>query len=126
MNRLFYLGFVEVFQDCEDFFIFLSEIIQHWFDVYSLFMVESVSFTSCSECNHVSSQDQSLSKNTFFLFECPNGNESMSSFVEKKLNNFETHWRNEDGCKRKTMGKTNSRIMYTYMNETQNLIFVIN
>ena len=142
LNRLFDLGSVEVFQetsilmdpstirrlgqqDCKDFFICLSENREHWYDVYSLFMVESVSSTTCSYCNHVSSQNHSLSLNPFFIFECPTENISMSSFLEKKLNSFELvpNWRDEDGCQRKVTGQNSIRI--TDMSRTQHLIFII-
>ena len=142
LNRLFDLGSVEVFQDenilmdpsankrigqqdCKDFFICLSENREHWYDVYSLFMVESVSSTTCSYCNHISSQNHSSSGNMFFIFECPKENVSMSSFLEKKLNTFElvANWRDEDGCQRKVIGKNSTRI--TDMSRTQHLIFVI-
>ena len=142
MNRLFDLGLVEVFQDdnllmdpagiqrvgqqdCKDFFICLSENKHHWYDVYSLFVVETVSFTTCSDCNNESRQEHSMSGSTFFLFECPNENECMSSFIEKKLNTFETveNWKDEDGCQQRTIGKNSLRIKD--ISKTQNLIFTI-
>ena len=141
-NRLFDLGSVEVFQDsnilvdpsgirrigqqdCKDFFICLSENRQHWYDVFSLFMVESVSFTTCSHCSNISSQDNSMSGSTFFLLECPIENACMSSFIERKLNSFESvaNWRDEDGCNRKTIGQNSTRLKD--ISKTQHLIFII-
>ena len=65
VNRLFDLGLAEIFQDsnllieanrqkqigqqdCKDFFICLSENLEHWPDVYGLFAFQSISFTMCS------------------------------------------------------------------------------
>ena len=142
MNRLFDLGSVEVFeqhnlvmdssgikkmgqQDCKDFFICLSENRHHWTDVYSLFMVNSISFTTCSSCNHVSTQDHNLPERTFFLFECPITNVTMSSFIEGKMNTYEEikNWRDEDGCKQKSAGRNSTRIQD--INKTENLIFIL-
>jgi uncharacterized UBP type Zn finger protein len=88
-------------------------------------MVDSVSFTTCSSCNRVSTQDNSMSESTFFLFECPNENVTMSSFVEEKLNTFEqvTNWKDEDGCHKNTMGRNSTRIKD--MRKTENIIFII-
>ena len=142
INRLFDLGSAEIFrnpnilmtssgsrrlgqQDCKDFFICLSENKEHWFDVYKLFMVESVTFTTCTNCHYISNQDNAMSGSTFFHFECPAENISMSTFIEAKLNTYEIRedWKDEDGCKRTTIGRNSLRIKD--INETENLIFVI-
>ena len=122
-NRLFDLEFEEVLedgnlimdptgnkrlgqQDCRDFFICIIENRQHWEDVFNLFKVESVSYTTCSLCNHVSRQE--VLQNTFFIFEVPEAKITISSFIEEKLNTAENvhGWRDEDGCKLKTVGYT--------------------
>ena len=58
-------------------------------------MVESISFTTCSNCHNVSNQQYPLSGSTFFHLECPAENVTMSSFIEAKLNTFEIreNWR---------------------------------
>jgi hypothetical protein len=141
MNRLFDLGSVQVFeesnlvmepsrrermgqQDCKDFFICISENRQHWNDIFSLFKVNSISFTTCTSCKHVSTQDHSMSESTFFLFEVPTNN-SMSSFIEENLNTFREvkNWRDEDGCKAKTVCRNRTRIKD--MRNTDYLIFIL-
>ena len=76
-------------QDCKDFFVCLSENKHHWLDVYKLFMVESVSFTTCTLCKHVSIVDRNLNLSSFFLFECPESGMTMSSFLGNKLGKAE-------------------------------------
>ena len=128
-NRLFDLGLEEVFeesnlvmdprgiqrlgqQDCRDFFICIIENREHWEDVFNLFKIGSVNYTSCSLCNHVSEQDQSMLPNAFFLFEVPEENVTVSAFIEGKLNFAENvfGWKDEDGCKKKTVGKYHTKI----------------
>ena len=99
INRLFDLGNMEIFenrglllehsrdnrigqQDCKDFFICLSQNREQWNDVFNLFMVESESYTICQNCSHVSRQENSNTNSSFLLFECPDKNVTMSSFLE--------------------------------------------
>ena len=56
-------------QDCKDFFICIIENREHWEDVFNLFKIRSANYTSCSLCNHVSEQDQSMLPNAFLMFE---------------------------------------------------------
>ena len=143
LNRLFDLGLPEVFesrnhlvntarrnrigqQDCKDFFVCLSANRNHWDDVFQEFMVETVSFTTCLNCNHVSRHGQNKSIGTFLLFDVPDEELTMASFFEQNLNNFKLveDWRDEDGCGIRTTGKNSIRIKN--IAQTQNLIFVIN
>ena len=141
VNRLFGLGYSAIFQqknllmdpsdfnrlgqqDCKDFFICLSQNKQHWYDVYSLFKIDSISYTTCSVCSHVSRQGE-MSQSTYFLFECPSEDMSMSEYVDKKLNKYKPvfDWRDEDGCQRKVMGKNSTRIKK--MDQTNFLIIIL-
>ena len=62
---------------------------------------------------------------SFFIFEYPSENETMSEFIENKLNGFEEvdDWRDEDGCKKKSKGKTSTRI--TDVCKTENIVFIL-
>ena len=142
LNRLFDFGNQEIFaehnlimdpsavqrigqQDCKDFFICLSENNQHWYDVYSLFKVNILSSTTCSSCQHVSSQDQNTPESSFLVFDCPAEDVSMSACIEAKLNSFEEHhqWRDEDGCKKVTVGRNSTRIQD--MQKTEFLVCIL-
>ena len=70
-------------QDCKDFFICLTENRQHWHDVFELFKVDSVSSTTCTICNHESTQDQGTTQSTFLMFDVPNDNVPISTFIEE-------------------------------------------
>lgn len=99
-------------QDCKDFFICLTENRQHWQDVFELFKVDSVSSTTCTICNHESKQDQGTTQSTFLMFDVPNDNVPISTFIEDRLNSVEEidQWRDEDGCKLSTIGMYRLRI----------------
>ena len=112
-------------QDCKDFFVCLSENKHHWLDVYKLFMVESVSFTTCTLCKHVSIVDRNLNLSSFFLFECPESGMTMSSFLGNKLGKAEAvlDWRDEDGCNKITKGEKSTRI--SDLSKTNYLIIIV-
>ena len=143
VNRLFDLGSAEVFhennllldptgmpkfgqQDCKDFFICISENRKHWPKVFGLFTVELESFTTCTNCGNVSSQNNGSVRSTFITLECPNENISMSELIENKLNSFETMegWKDEDGCQQKALGRNSTRIKD--ITRTNNLIIIVN
>ena len=143
INRLFDLGSNQIFekgnlvmdasrnrrmgqQDCKDFFICLFENKEHWFDVFHLFRLQCISFTTCSSCNNVSEQDIERSNYTFLQFDCPLEDMTFSSYIESKLSNYDevSRWRDEGGCKRLTVGKNSTRIKD--MDEVENLLIVLN
>ena len=55
----------------------------------------------------------------------PTENETLSEFIENKLNGFEEvdDWRDEDGCKKITQGKTCTRIKD--VGKTENIILIL-
>ena len=112
-------------QDCKDFFICLSENREEWDDVFKLFVVECESYTTCPNCSYVSRPANSTTINSFIMFECPNENAIMSSYIEEKMNQFEIreNWRDEDGCGEITMGRNSFRIKD--INKIKNIIFII-
>ena len=88
-------------------------------------MVESVSFTTCARCRHVSIEERYMTLSTFFLFECPDSGKTMSSFLGDKLGKAEAvlNWRDEDGCKKKTIGEKSTRI--SDFEKTNYLIIIV-
>ena len=112
-------------QDCKDFFICLSQNKHHWFDVYSLFMVQLVYFTSCTACKYVSRYEGSTSTSAFILLDCPNENISMATLLDNEFNKSETvyDWKDEDGCKKKGVGEKCIRIKD--LEETHFLVVIL-
>ena len=61
----------------------------------------------------------------FFLFDCPDENTSMATLLDREFNKSETvyDWKDEDGCKKKTVGEKSTRIKD--LEETNFLVIIL-
>ena len=98
-------------QDCRDFFVCLEENFVHWPDVVSMITFKTISYTTCSICNHKSTQPVPI-ENQYIEFQCPTLPGKMSDLVRNHFNSYEImhNWRDEDGCNNETEGHTRTQI----------------
>ena len=91
-NRLFDLGINDASglinkasigqQDYKDFFICLDENREHWPDLHSIFKLDTIPYTICSNCSNVSISNPFNEEKSILMLEYPAHNEEMSTFIQ--------------------------------------------
>ena len=114
-------------QDAKDFFISLEENIGDFFDVYSFFKYQPITYTECRECGSQSFPADAISFKLAIFLDIPRGGLSMSDHVANHLNMpsiVQDGWICSNDASHDKLG-CNSYVKIKDINEVQFLVFVM-
>ena len=109
-------------QQCvRDFFVCLSENIENWLDIHTIFSFTTVNISTCMTCGYKSESEQSQ---IYLEMDVPPNNSNLGNYVEQTLNDGQVvEYHCEDGCKARF--QADKRTMLKSVKEAQFILVML-